>query len=495
MLTLILTGLLFALRTQRALVLENLALRHQLAVLQRTAPRPRLRPSDRVFWVLLARLWHGWAEAVAIVQPETVIRWQRTGFRLFWTWKSRRHGPGRPAIAPDVRALIRTMARANPLWGAPRIHGELQKLGLEISQAMVSKYLVRRRTPPSQTWRTFLDNHLRSLVSVDFFTVPTVMFKVLFVFVVLAHDRRRVLHVNVTDTPTAQWSAQQLVEAFPWDTAPRYLLRDRDAVYGAVFSSRVQALGILEVKTTPRSPWQNPLRRTPHRHPAPRVPRSYGRAQRDPPVSPAARLSPLLPQRPNTPLPGQGRPRAQSGGAPRSRPDRRDAPGRRPPSPVQPPGRIGSGRPVPPATLTLTAGVLRGQRVPSLPPARCSDSRSLATFCSGSVSSLSEERCAHRQPPFVSQSTAMVKQKGQALALTTAVRAHSPKIVRPPSVMFLMGIERWGCGNYGKEIARGRIELATPGFSVCSGRGAADLPRSITVTGGSKGIQRRGVRQ
>jgi putative transposase len=258
MLTLILTGLLFALRTQRALVLENLALRHQLAVLHRTAPRPRLRPSDRLFWVLLARLWHGWAEVVAIVQPETVIRWQRTGFRLFWTWKSRRPGLGRPAVAPDVRALIRTMARANPLWGAPRIHGELRKLGLEISQATVSKYLVRRRTPPSQTWRTFLANHLGSLVSVDFFVVPTAMFKVLFVFVVLAHNRRRVVHVNVTDAPTARWTAQQLVEAFPWDTAPRYLLRDRDAIYGAVFSRQVQALGIHEVKIAPRAPWQNP---------------------------------------------------------------------------------------------------------------------------------------------------------------------------------------------------------------------------------------------
>jgi hypothetical protein len=149
------------------------------------------------------------------------------------------------------------MSEANPLWGAPRIHGELQKLGLEISQATVSKYLVRRRTPPSQTWRTFLANHIGSLISVDFFVVPTMAFKVLFVFVVLAHDRRRVVHVNVTDAPTAQWTAQQLVEAFPWDTAPRYLLRDRDAVYGAVFSGRVQSLGIREVKIAPRSPWQN----------------------------------------------------------------------------------------------------------------------------------------------------------------------------------------------------------------------------------------------
>jgi putative transposase len=150
------------------------------------------------------------------------------------------------------------MSQANPLWGAPRIHGELQKLGVEISQAAVSKYVVRHRRPPSQTWRTFLDNHLGNLVSVDFFVVPTVLFKVLFVFVVLAHERRRVVHINVTDSPTAQWTAQQLVEAFPWQTAPRYLLRDRDAVYGVAFSSRVQAMGIHEVKTAPRSPWQNP---------------------------------------------------------------------------------------------------------------------------------------------------------------------------------------------------------------------------------------------
>ncbi len=258
MIPLILTGLLRVLRRRRTLVLENLALRHQLAVLQRTAPRPRLRTADRLLWVLLSRLWSGWTDAVSIVQPATVIRWQRTGFKLVWAWKSRRNGPGRPAVALEVRALIRRMSKSNPLWGAPRIHGELQKLGIEISQAAVSKYLVRPRRPPSQTWRTFLDNHLGSLISVDFFVVPTVMFKVLFVFVVLAHHRRRVVHINVTDAPTAQWTAQQLVEAFPWETAPRYLLRDRDAVYGVAFSSRVQALGILEVKTAPRSPWQNP---------------------------------------------------------------------------------------------------------------------------------------------------------------------------------------------------------------------------------------------
>ena len=258
MIPLILTSLLRMLRTRQSLVLENLALRHQLAVLQRTAPRPRFRTCDRLLWVLLSHLWRGWAAAVSVVQPETVIRWQRAGFKLFWARKSRRSGPGRPGVAPEVRALIRHMSRANPLWGAPRIHGELQKLGLEISQAAVSKYLGRRKTPPSQTWRTFLDNHLQTLVSVDFFVVPTVLFKVLFVFVVLAHERRRVLHINVTDTPTAQWTAQQLVEAFPWENAPRYVLRDRDAVYGVAFSSRVQTMGIHEVKTAPRSPWQNP---------------------------------------------------------------------------------------------------------------------------------------------------------------------------------------------------------------------------------------------
>ena len=258
MTTLILTGLLRVLRTRRALVLENLALRHQLAGLQRTAPRPRLRRFDRLVWVLLYRLWSGWADALAFVKPETVIRWHRIGFKLFWNWKSRRKGLGRPPVSPEVRALIRRMSGANPLWGAPRIHGELQKLGVAIAQATVSKYMVRHRRPPSQTWRTFLDNHLRSLVAVDFFTVPTVTCKVLFVFVVLAHHRRRVVHFNVTEAPTPAWSAQQLVEAFPWDTAPRYLLRDRDGLYEVVFSNRVRSLGIHEVKTAPRSPWQNP---------------------------------------------------------------------------------------------------------------------------------------------------------------------------------------------------------------------------------------------
>ena len=296
-------------------------------------------------WVLLARFWHGWAEVVAIVQPNTVIRWQRAGFRLFWTWKSRRHGPGRPAVAPEVRALIRRMAQANPLWGAPRIHGELWKLGLAISQATVSKYLVRRRTPPpSQTGRTFLANHVGTLVSVDFFTVPTVMFTVLFVFVVLAPDRRRVVHVNVTDAPTARWTAQQLVEAFPEDPAPRYVLRDRDAVYRALFLQPGSIPGGSGAQDRPEVPMAESLRGTSHRDPAPRVPRPRGRAERRPPAPHAARLSRVLPRDPDSPVPRQGRPRAQIGGASPPGPHRRDAHGRRPPSSVHPPGSIVAGR-------------------------------------------------------------------------------------------------------------------------------------------------------
>lgn len=250
--------LISTLATHRDLALENLALRQQIAVLQRSVKRPRLMRSDRFFWILLTRVCPDWAEMLAIVKPETVIRWHRKGFRLYWTWKSRRNGRGRPAIDPDVRELIQKISRANPRWGAPRVHGELLKLGIEISQATVSKYMVRYRKPPSQNWRTFLENHSKDLVSIDFFTVPTATFRALFVFVVLAHKRRKVVHFNVTESPSAKWTAQQIIEAFPWDTSPQYLLRDRDCIYSHEFSSRVGHMGIEEVKTAPRSPWQNP---------------------------------------------------------------------------------------------------------------------------------------------------------------------------------------------------------------------------------------------
>ena len=245
------------LRSRAALGLENLALRHQIGVLQRSArKRSKLTPLDRLLWAWLSRIWSDWRSALAIVQPETVIAWHRRSFRLFWAWRIRRGQPGRPTLPREVRDLIRRMCRENPTWGAPRIHGELLKLGIDIGETSVSKYMVRCRKPPSQTWRTFLDNHLQQLVSIDFFTVPTIRFQVLYVFLVLAHDRRRILHFNVTAHPTAEWTGQQLREAFPFDLLPRYLLRDRDAIFGDDFRRQVTDMGIQEVLSTPRSPWQ-----------------------------------------------------------------------------------------------------------------------------------------------------------------------------------------------------------------------------------------------
>jgi transposase InsO family protein len=185
-----------------------------------------------------------------------VIGWHRKGFRWFWSWKVRQGKPGRPAVPQEIRNLIRTLSRENPLWGAPRIHSDLLKLGIDIGETSVSKYMIRRRKPPSQTWRTFLDNHVKSLVSVDFFTVPTIRFQILYVFLVLAHHRRRILHFAITAHPTAEWTAHQLREAFPWDTAPRYLLRDRDRIFGQDFVDQVKAMGIKQVLSAPRSPWQ-----------------------------------------------------------------------------------------------------------------------------------------------------------------------------------------------------------------------------------------------
>ena len=241
-----------------ALHTEILALRQQVAVLKRKRPRPLLRKADRVFWVILSCLWPGWRHALVIVRPETVIGWHRKGFRLFWTWKSRRGKPGRPPVSREIRYLVRRMSRENTRWGAPRIHGELLKLGFSISQAAVSKYMVRYPSPPSQSWRTFLTNHADCLASIDFFVVPTATFHLLFGFIVLHHERRQIVHFGVTANPTMAWVAQQIREAFPWGTAPRYLIRDRDGAYGQSFRSTVTAMGVEEVVTAPRSPWQNP---------------------------------------------------------------------------------------------------------------------------------------------------------------------------------------------------------------------------------------------
>ncbi|MFH1679892.1 MAG: integrase core domain-containing protein, partial [Candidatus Eisenbacteria bacterium] len=245
-----------ACRSRRALVLENLALRHRLQVLQRSGRRPRFQPIDRGLWVLLSRLWTEWRSSLVLVKPEAVVSWHRKGFRLYWRWKSGK--PGRPCVPKNVRDLIRRMSSENPRWGAPRIYGELLKLGIDIAEPTVSKYMVRPKSPPSQTWKTFLHNHVDEMVSVDFSSVPTATFRILYVFVVLSHERRRIVHFNVTDSPSSLWTARQLIQAFPWDTAPKCLLRDRDSIYGPEFHRAAHNLGFKQVKTSPHSPWQNP---------------------------------------------------------------------------------------------------------------------------------------------------------------------------------------------------------------------------------------------
>ena len=245
-------------QSRASLCLEHLALRHQLAVYQRSVPRPRLRAMDRLFWAWLSRLWSGWQGALAFVKPCTVIAWQRQRFRDHWRRLSQRGTPGRPRIVKELRELIQAMWQANPTWGSPRIVGELHKLGIDVAKSTVETYRVRPPRPSSPTWKSFLKNHVQDLMAMDFFVVPTVTHKVLFVLVMLAHERRRVVHFNVTEHPTVQWTAQQVIDAFPWDEAPRYLLRDRDRIYGTAFRQRVQHMGIEEVVIAPRSPWQNP---------------------------------------------------------------------------------------------------------------------------------------------------------------------------------------------------------------------------------------------
>ena len=246
------------LRDRGELAVENLALRQQLAVYEVEKKRPRLRKRDRIFWVWLSRLWSNWRSVLVIVQPDTVVSWHRQGFKIYWRWKSRARAVGRPKVEAEIRNLIRRMCRENTTWGAPRIHSELCLLGYDVSEATVNKYMIRFRRPPSQTWRTFLDNHMRDTVGIDFFTMPTATFRILFTFIVLRHDRRRVIHFNVTEHPTAEWTAQQIVEAFPEDEAPGFLIRDRDGIYGQVFHARVTHMGIEEVVCARRSPWQNP---------------------------------------------------------------------------------------------------------------------------------------------------------------------------------------------------------------------------------------------
>jgi putative transposase len=239
-------------RTRAALQAEILALRHQLLVLQRSSwgHRLRLGRTHRLLWVWLSRFWSRWRSALVIVKPETVIAWHRQGFRPYWRWKSR-HPEGRPSVSREVIDLVRKMSFANPLWGAPRIRDELLKLGFDVSQATVANYMVRQRRPPSQTWRTFLQNHAKDLVASDFLVVTTIFFDLLFVFVILSLGRRRVIHFGVTAYPTCEWAARQLLEAFPWNSAPRYLLRVRNGSYGTKFRDAANSSGIQEVLTVP----------------------------------------------------------------------------------------------------------------------------------------------------------------------------------------------------------------------------------------------------
>ena len=244
-------------KSRRRLEAEILVLRHQLNVLRQRAPRRlHLRWADRALFVWLYRHFPRILDAITIVRPETVVRWHRMGFAAYWRWKSRPLG-GRPWIRKEVRDFIRRMSFENPLWGAPKIHGELLKIGIDVAQSTVSKYMVPRQGRPLQTWKTFLRNHAEGIASIDLFVVPTVRFEQLFAFLVLGHGRRRLIWYAVTAHPTAEWLVRQITEAFPWDTVPRYLIRDNDRAYGSAFKARVRAMGIRDRPTSFRSPWQN----------------------------------------------------------------------------------------------------------------------------------------------------------------------------------------------------------------------------------------------
>jgi transposase InsO family protein len=253
----VLSVMVWPFKSKARLEAENATLRLQLIVLRRKLRgRVRLTNNDRWFFVQLYRWFPSILTVLTIIRPETLVRWHRAGFRCYWRGKSRSLG-GRPQIETDLRALIRRMSVENPLWGAPRIHGELLKLGFEVAQSSVAKYMIKRRGPPSQGWRTFLRNHAPDIAAMDLFVVPTIGFDLLYAFVIVRLDRRGIVWVNVTTNPTAEWIARQLTEAFPWDEAPRYLVRDRDRIYGTVVTRRLRAMGIRDKPTASASPWQN----------------------------------------------------------------------------------------------------------------------------------------------------------------------------------------------------------------------------------------------
>src|ERR1700692_893904 len=255
--SLIWSALVLLFRSRASLAAEILVLRHQINILRRHSPkRQTFSAMDRLIFAGLYRLAPTVLNVLAVLKPDTVIKWRRAGFRSYWRWRSRRRG-GRPTLPTEIRKLVREMSLANPLWGAPRIHGELLKLGIDVGQTTVAKYMARRRRPPSQGWKTFLHNHADGIASMDLFVVPTISFRLLYGLLILRHDRRQILWMGVTAHPTAEWISRQLTEAYGWKVAPRYIVRDRDAVYGDVYIRRPRAMSIRDWPTAPRSPWQN----------------------------------------------------------------------------------------------------------------------------------------------------------------------------------------------------------------------------------------------
>jgi transposase InsO family protein len=244
-------------KSKMRLEAENAVLRHQLIVLRRRLHgRVRLTNHERLFFIQMYRWFPSILRVLTIIRPETFIRWHRSGFRCYWRWKSRSFG-GRPQIEMKLRMLIRSMSIENPLWGAPRIHGELLKLGFEVAQSSVAKYMVKRRGPPSQGWSTFVRNHAPDIAAMDLFVVPTIGLNLLYAFVIVRLDRRDLVSINITSNPTAEWVARQITEAFPWNEAPHYMIRDHDRIYGVAVTRRLRAMGIRDKPAAPASPWQN----------------------------------------------------------------------------------------------------------------------------------------------------------------------------------------------------------------------------------------------
>jgi putative transposase len=244
------------LKSRQEIILENLALRQQLIVQQRTIKKPRIKNTDRIFWVWLSRIWNNWKSALIVVKPETVIRWHHKGFKLYWQWKSRR--VGRPSINWELIKLIRKLQKENPLWSAQRIQGELAKLGYSVCDNTVAKYMRKPKANPDkrQRWRTFLRNHAKHIVGIDFMVVRTIFFKAVYVFVAISHDRRKILHFSVSSKPHSQWAIQQLREAFGFDETTKYVIRDNDKIFSEEFKQTIRRFGLKDTPTAPQSPWQ-----------------------------------------------------------------------------------------------------------------------------------------------------------------------------------------------------------------------------------------------